>query len=376
KIKDNTSGIYDPNTKDILKELNQIDKPIDEQINSIQNKLKPLDKNNKLQKQIEDLEKQIVKDVLLNNPKINKKNIQKALDNLENIKNNHNIKNVNTPAENLYKHKLENALDGIKEIQKIKGKLANNKDRKPTINKNIEKTIKYLEDKVKHPNLKANKDIQITLDKFNINDVPTTKQLSDLYLNLYSTPLNNTNISELNFVIDRLKDQNDLENKVKYINNILEKVDNPTNTFLKGIGNSKDNNSEKEIATLKNKIKYLQKKLEKSGVVHLPCLVDNEGSTLYLFKLFLRDDNLHIQPGWQEGIAEISKDIPNLDKLIDKTMSLKKFMKLTKPIFEQTIKDECRHFVYFEDETLSKKEYKRKTLTIQHHFYKYIDHTW
>ena len=51
-------------------------------------------------------------------------------------------------------------------------------------------------------------------------------------------------------------------------------------------------------------------------------------------------------------------------------------MQLTKPIFEQSIQNECRQFVYLEDETISKKEYKRKTLTIQHHFYKYIDYAW
>jgi len=97
---------------------------------------------------------------------------------------------------------------------------------------------------------------------------------------------------------------------------------------------------------------------------------------MYLFKLYLRDDNMYVQLGWQDGIEELTKGLPNLDKLVDQTMTLNTFMKLTKPIFEQTVQDECRHFVYFEDETISKREYKRKTLTIQHHFYKYIDHIW
>jgi hypothetical protein len=105
-------------------------------------------------------------------------------------------------------------------------------------------------------------------------------------------------------------------------------------------------------------------------------MLDDTGTAIYIFKLFLRDDNIHVQLGWQEQVAEMSKDIPNLDKLVDQTLTLNRFMELTKPIFKQSIQNECRQFVYLEDETISKKEYKRKTLTIQHHFYKYIDHAW
>jgi len=346
KIKNDTTGKYDPNTKDILQKLDQTNKPLEQQINN----LNPINQDKELNEQIKELEKQIDKNIVLKDPNINK--------------------------EKIYIYKLKEALAGIKEIQKIENKLSNNKSRKPTINKDIENTIKYLEDKTKQPNLKANKDIQSTLDRFSIKDMPTTEQLSDLYSNLYSTPVNNTNISELNFVINRLNEQKDLEDKIKYIENILEKIDKPINTLAKDSVDTKSKDSNKEITALQNKIKYLQKKIEKNGVLHLPCLLDNEGSTIYLFKLFLRDDNMHVQLGWQDGIEELTKGLPNLDKLVDKTMSLNTFMKLTKPIFEQTVQDECRHFVYLEDETISKKEYKRKTLTIQHHFYKYIDYIW
>ena len=99
-------------------------------------------------------------------------------------------------------------------------------------------------------------------------------------------------------------------------------------------------------------------------------------SSIFLFILSLRDDNIHVKLGSHESVQELSKDLPNIDKLVDKTMSLKEFMKLTKPIFNQSVQDEGRQFVYFEDETISKKEYKRKTLTIQHHISKYIDPRW
>ena len=375
KIKNDTTGKYNPNTKDILQKLDQTNKPLEQQINNLKNNLTPINQDKELNEQIKELEKQIDKNIVLKDPNINKEKIEIALDNLQNIKNS-NMKNLNTPTEKIYIYKLKDALDGIKEIQKIENKLSNNKSRKPTINKDIENTIKYLEDKTKQPNLKANKDIQSTLDSFSIKDMPTTEQLSDLYSNLYSAPVNNTNISELNFVINRLNEQKDLEDKIKYIENILEKIDKPINTLAKDSVDTKSKDSNKEIAALQNKIKYLQKKIEKNGVLHLPCLLDNEGSTMYLFKLFLRDDNMHVQLGWQDGIEELTKGLPNLDKLVDKTMSLNTFMKLTKPIFEKTVQDECRHFVYLEDETISKKEYKSKTLTIQHHFYKYIDHIW
>ena len=371
KIQNKATNSYDPNSKDILKQLTIVDKPLAEQISYIENKL---NQDDKLKKQIEELEKKIDKNLLFKDPNMTKENIEKALKDINKIK--------NTYPDKTYIDKLKSALDDIKEIQNIKNKLSNKINTKPVLNKNIENAIKYFEDKASQPNLKADKDVQATLDKFNIKGTPTNEQLSDLYKNLYSTPSSNTNVSELNFVINRLNNQNDLKNRVEYINNFLEKTTNTTNNIFKdnenyeNAKNSEGENSKEEIAILKNQIKYLQKKIEKSGVSHLPCFLDDEGSSIFLFILSLRDNNIHVKLGSHEKIKELSKDLPNMDKLVDKTMSLKKFMRLTKPIFEQSVQDECRQFVYFEDKTVSKKEYKRKTLTIQHHFYKYIDYSW
>jgi len=355
KIETDNQANYDPTTKELLKQLNQDQQP--------------------LAKQIEALTK--AQESELNTPDINDEELQKALDNLHNIKNK-SSQNVNYVEDKAYKDQLKDVLDGINRIKVINDELASNKDSKPVINNDIEKTIKYLEDKNKNPRLKPSDDVQVILDEFNIKDKATPEQLSNLYLNLYSAPIDNVNVSELNFVINRLKDQSDLENKVKYINETLEKYNDSNNTFSNGSDTEKDPNtaSNSELEGLRNKIKYLQKKVEKNGTVHLPCMLDDTGTAIYIFKLFLRDDNIHVQLGWQEQVAEMSKDIPNLDKLVDQTLTLNRFMELTKPIFKQSIQNECRQFVYLEDETISKKEYKRKTLTIQHHFYKYIDHAW
>ena len=359
KMQNKATNSYDPKSKEILKQLGIDNKPLEEQIKK--------------------LEKQINKNSLLENPNIDKESIEKALNDLN------RVKNTNADADKIYVDTLNSALDGIREIQKIKNKLSNKISTKPVLNNNIDKTIKYLEDKARKPKLKATKDVQSTLDKFNIKGKPTNKQLSNLYLNLYSIPSNNTNVSELDFVIKRLNNQNDLNNRVEYINNFLEKTTNTITTPLRNYENNEDGEdgkidqdkySLKEIETLKNQIKYLQKKIEKNGTTHLPCFLDDEGSSIFLFQLSLRDDNIHIELGEHETVPELSKDLPNMDKLVHKTISLKKFMKLTKPIFEKTVQDECRHYVYFIDETVSKREYKRKTLTIQHHFYKYIDQRW
>ncbi len=395
KMKNNATNSYDPNTKALLKNFGIDDKPLLEQISDIKNKLandnklqkqntkhlksKP-EQENKLKKQIKKLEKQINKNLVVKDKNINIKSIEQALNDLNNL---NNTKNTHTQTDKIYKDNLKKALQSIKEIQKIKNKLSNKINTKPILNKNINDAIQYLEDKAHQPSLKPTKGVQATLDRFNIkNAKPTNKQLSNLYLNLYSTPSNNTNVSELNFVIKRLNNQKDLNNRVEYINNFLEKTTNTTNNFPgsnengKNGKNGKNKYSQNEIETLKNQIKYLQKKIERNGVSHLPCFIDDEGSSIFLFILALRDNNIHIELGEHESVPELAKGLPNMDKLVGKTMSLKKFMKLTKPIFEESVQDECRHFVYFKDETISKREYKRKTLTIQHHFYKYIDHRW
>ena len=373
-IKNNHTNSYNPDSKAILKKMGMNNIPLDEQINKLKDKL---DKDKKINKQLTILEKQINKNPLLKHSNIREEDIKEALKNLNKMKDTNT--NTYANADKVYINKLKNALDSIKEIQKIKNKLSNKKDIKPVLNTNIENAIKYLELKEKQPNLKANKDVQSTLDKFNIKGKPTSEQLSNLYLNLYSTPSNNTNVSELNFVINRLNNQNDLNNRLKDINNFFEQSTNTTNEYAqynKPKEGGENKSSKKEIETLKSQVKYLQKKIEKSGVVHLPCIIDDEGSSIFLFRLSLRDDNIHVQLGSHESVQKFSKDLPNIDNLVDKTMSLKKFMRLTKPIFEQSVQDECRQFVYLKDETISKKEYKRKTLTIQHHFYKYIDYSW
>ncbi|TEW45732.1 hypothetical protein [Psychromonas algicola] len=355
KIKTDNQANYDPITIELLKQLNQDEQPLGKQIESLKNELENE----------------------FNYPDINDENLQKALDNLQQIKN-APVQNINDAEDKAYKEQLKDVLDGINRIKIINNELANNNDLKPIINHDIEETIKYLEDKKKQPGLKANDDVQVILDEFNIKDKETPEQLSRLYSNLYSAPIDDVNVSELNFVINRLKDQNDLENKLKYINDVLEKHKDSSYTFSKDNENTNDPSiaSNKQIEGLRNQIKYLQKKVQKNGTVHLPCMIDDTGTSIYLFKLFLRDDNIHVQLGWQEQVAELSKDIPNLDKLVDQTLTLNRFMDLTKPIFEQSIQNECRQFVYLEDETISKKEYKRKTLTIQHHFYKYINYAW
>ena len=355
EIKTDNQANYDPITKELLKQLNQDEQPLDKQIESLKTELENE----------------------FNNPDINDEELQKALDNLQQIKN-APVQNINDAEDKAYKEQLKDVLDGINRIKIINNELANNNDLKPIINHDIEKTIKYLEDKKKQPGLKANNDVQVILDEFNIKDKETPEQLSRLYANLYSAPIDDVNVSELNFVINRLKDQNDLENKVNYINDVIEKHKDSSYAFSKENENTNDPSvaSNKQIEGLRNQIKYLQKKVQKNGTVHLPCMIDDTGTSIYLFKLFLRDNNILVQLGWQEQVAELSKDIPNLDKLVDQTLTLNKFMDLTKPIFEQSIQNECRQFVYLEDETISKKEYKRKTLTIQHHFYKYIDHAW
>jgi len=356
KIKADNLANVDPTTKELLKQLQQDDLPLDKQIEG----LKSAQENE------------------FNNLDINDENLQKALDNLVNIKNSP-VQNINDVEDKAYKDQLKDVLDGIKRIKVINDQLASNKGSKPIINNNIEETIKYLENKSKQPGLKASNDVQAILDEFNIKDKATPEQLSRLYSNLYSTPVDDVNVSELNFVINRLKDQNDLENKVKYINDVLEKHNDSSYLFSNDNDNDKKDPtlaSNKEVEGLRNQIKYLQKQVQKNGTVHLPCMIDDTGTSIYLFKLFLRDDNIHVQLGWQDEVAELSKDIPNLDKLVDQTLTLNRFMDLTKPIFEQSIQNECRQFVYLEDETISKKEYKRKTLTIQHHFYKYINYAW
>jgi hypothetical protein len=359
KEKDKKIKVYIPNTKRVLEKLNLNNEPIETQINKLQDKLK---KDEQLKNKLKDLEKQMAQNKINNRPAKNPKKD--------------------------YINKLQQALVVLEKIKKLEKDSKSNNSIKPVINVNIENTIQYLENKQNDLELKPTKLVQLTLDKFNIkDDEPTNKQLSKLYKYLYFVPSNNANISKLNFIINMLEKEKMLQDKLNNINIFL---DNNKPLENKSVINTNSMNDQEVINTimnLKNEVKNLEKLLEKNNEIYRSKIKDKAFQSCWtsevgnqsvdLFTLYLKDNYIDVKVGSnadsQKLLKELGSTIPNIDSLIDKTMTLKEFMRLTKPIYEKSVEDKCRYVVYFIDKTISKRAYKRKTLIIQNHFFKHID---
>jgi hypothetical protein len=445
KEKDKKTKVYTPETKTVLKKLNVNNKPIQTQISKLQNKLK---KDKELKNKLKDLEKQIAENKTNNSPveNLEKQMADKQINSIDNKQDNSN-KVIKDKIK-----KLQNALAVLEKIKQLEDDSKYSNSTKPIINKDIEDTIQYLEDKEINSKLKPTGLVQYTMDKFNIKDSNVTdEQLSELYKNLYFVPRKSADVSKLNYVINKLKKAKEIEDKLTNINKLLEKNkpivvkpkkkksifdDNElVTTIIDNKNKVRELNKKLEkkediLIDNKNKVKELNKKLEKKEEILIDnknkveelnkklvkkedILIDNKNKveelnkklvknkgtikhlkriknivpscwitdsgvkSVDLFTLYLRDNNINVEVGSsgdsKKLLERLGSSIPNLDSLLHKTMSLNKFMKLTRSIYEKSVKEDCRYTVYFIDKTISKRAYKRKTLIIQNHFYKRIN---
>jgi hypothetical protein len=54
-------------------------------------------------------------------------------------------------------------------------------------------------------------------------------------------------------------------------------------------------------------------------------------------------------------------------------MSVNAFLELSRPIYSDADKKECKHYLYLLDDAVTKDGYKLKRLDLENYFYKYED---
>lgn len=127
-----------------------------------------------------------------------------------------------------------------------------------------------------------------------------------------------------------------------------------------------------ELTNTNNKLKEKLAFYERRGLDLPPCWIKN-GKAEYLFDLTFNPQDIYVEASnWtEENIIDVNK-MQNISKLINQNMSMESFMMLVKPIFQESVKMECRHFVKIIDKTNNnKKEFNKKRFLIESYFYKY-----
>ncbi|WP_345977783.1 hypothetical protein [Sulfurimonas sp. HSL3-7] len=126
---------------------------------------------------------------------------------------------------------------------------------------------------------------------------------------------------------------------------------------------------------LKGQIVYLTRKLNMGGGNELPpCWANKKsGKAEYIFSVTIGEESIKVAPKWPKYREKELKKYKGLNKLFGRDMSVDEFLKITRPIYSDADKKECKHYLYLYDDAITKDGYKMKRLRLENHFYKYED---
>jgi hypothetical protein len=130
---------------------------------------------------------------------------------------------------------------------------------------------------------------------------------------------------------------------------------------------------EQEI--LKGQVVYLTRKLNMGGGNELPpCWVNRQsGKAEYIFSVLIGEDAISVSPKWPKYREKELRKYGNLQHLFNRNMSVNAFLELSRPIYSDADKKECKHYLYLLDDAVTKDGYKLKRLDLENYFYKYED---
>ena len=131
------------------------------------------------------------------------------------------------------------------------------------------------------------------------------------------------------------------------------------------------NQIRKEIKDLRGQNIYLHKvAYGEGGRDKRPCWVDDSGKVEYLYMVTIGEKNILLERAWPDERNEDVKSIPAVIGLVGKRMSLDEFNLAARPIFDWSVKHDCRHYVKIWDNTITKGPFKNQLFGVEEYFYK------
>ncbi|MGB5964204.1 MAG: hypothetical protein WBF77_05710 [Sulfurimonadaceae bacterium] len=126
---------------------------------------------------------------------------------------------------------------------------------------------------------------------------------------------------------------------------------------------------------LKGQVSYLTRRLNMGGGNELPpCWANRKsGKAEYIFTVILGEYAIRVAPRWPKYRAKELRKYGSLEKLFNIDLSVDEFLQMTKSIYKDADKKECKHYLYMFDDALTKDGYKTKRLRLENYFYKYED---
>lgn len=108
-----------------------------------------------------------------------------------------------------------------------------------------------------------------------------------------------------------------------------------------------------------------------NGLVHPPCWADAKtGAIEFMFDVTILEDGVVFARGWPDSRHEQAMADPVIQAVIGEYKLNSEHLAKTKSIFNDSVKNGCRHFVRVSDKAVSKDAFKKHLLAIEQHFYK------
>jgi len=176
-------------------------------------------------------------------------------------------------------------------------------------------------------------------------------------------------LDQLTDVSGRLIDKEELQKKLSILsqtNKLLNeyKLDN-LEELKDFLDHSKNINGQN--ANLREKLKKIG-----NGLDHPPCWADASGKIEYTYKVYIYEDSVVFKGGWPKSRDEQARSSKSIMKALGSYKNNSAMWDKTKPIFDNSVKNECRYFVRVYDHATSKRSFKKYLSGIENHFYKYL----
>jgi len=131
----------------------------------------------------------------------------------------------------------------------------------------------------------------------------------------------------------------------------------------------------KQNTDFKGQNKNLRNKIEKlgNGLDHPPCWADAQtGAIQYVFNIIINEDSIEVLEGWPEQRKNEALTNPNINTVVGNYSNNSNFWLRSNGLFQESVQQECRHFVRVFDHAESKSSFKNYLLGIENHYYKYL----
>ena len=188
-----------------------------------------------------------------------------------------------------------------------------------------------------------------------LKDINSTEQLQDVFIKLETLQKENTKLS--------VNDE-----KLRRENIALEKM-------LKELSSLSKEELLYAQEILKGQVSYLTRRLNMGGGNELPpCWANRKsGKAEYIFTVILGEYAIRVAPRWPKYRAKELRKYGSLKRLFNVDLSVDEFLRLSKRIYKDADKKECKHYLYMFDDASTKDGYKTKRLRLENYYYKYED---